>query len=264
MIVDSVEVAGRKRTFTLVGAPGAADLILVFHGSKQTGAKHRAFTGGIYDALAGDGTAVAYLDGYRGNWNDARKESSFPARLADIDDVGFARAVIDHLGASRVFGVGYSNGGQMVMRLLHETPPLLSGAAVIGATMPAPANFLLPGTAPAPVPVLLIHGTKDPIVGYEGGEMSWLLRKFFRVGGPMRSMPETARYFAERGGVAGEPVTTTLPGTSVERAEWPSVVLYTLHGAGHTVPGPANAPRILGPTNHDVNAADLVRSALLG
>jgi polyhydroxybutyrate depolymerase len=140
MTRDEIEVDGRRRTFAVVGEPdGAAgrDLVLVFHGSRQDGEKHRAFTGQVFDALAADGAAVvAYLDGYRGNWNDARRESRFPARLEDVDDVGFARAVIARLAQThaidrdRVLAVGYSNGGQMVMRLLHEAPELLAGGVV--------------------------------------------------------------------------------------------------------------------------------------
>lgn len=131
----SVAVAGAARTFTFVGtaAPGEAKpLILVFHGSGQTGDKHRSFTGGVFDVLAARGALVAYLDGYRGNWNDARRESRFPARRAGIDDVGFARAVIAEFASDRridpgrVYAVGYSNGGQMVIRLVHETPGLLA------------------------------------------------------------------------------------------------------------------------------------------
>lgn len=271
---DSVEVAGRSRTFTVVGRP-ARDLILVFHGSRQTGDKHRAFTGRTFDAPAESGAAVvAYLDGYKGNWNDARRESSFPARKEDIDDVAFTRAVIDKLAASheidreRVFAVGYSNGGQMVMRLLHEAPELIAGGAVIAATLPAPENFLLGGSAPVPKPVLLIHGTKDPIVRYDGGETKWWVRTVFKVRGRSLSMPETARYFATRNGVTAQPVTTKLPArdarkTSVERSEYaqpgrPSVVLYTVHGGGHTVPGSPDVPVVVGRTSHDVVAAGLV------
>lgn len=277
---DSVEVDGRPRTYTVVGpADGkpSRDLILVFHGSKQTGAKHREFTGKAFDGLADSGAAVVvYLDGHKGNWNDARQKSSFPARKEDIDDVGFTRAVIEKLATShridpgRVFAVGYSNGGQMVMRLAHETPELIAGAAVIAATMPAPENFLVADAPPAPMPVLLVHGTKDPIVSYAGGEMSWWARTLFKVGGRSLSMPETAAYFAARNGITGKPVIRTLPkragsagGTSIERTDYrrqgrPPVTLYTVHGGGHTIPGPHKAPAMLGKTNQDVNTAELV------
>jgi polyhydroxybutyrate depolymerase len=278
---DSVEVGGRSRTYTVVGpADGmpSRDLILVYHGSRQTGAKHRKFTGNTFDRLADGGTAVVvYLDGYRGNWNDARRESSFPARTENIDDVGFTRAVIEKLAAGhridpgRVFAVGYSNGGQMVMRLAHEAPELIAGAAVIAATMPAPEDFLAAGAPPAPMPVLLVHGTKDPIIGYAGGELSWWVRTLFKVSGRSLSMPETAAYFAARNGITGEPADTTLPrragsagGTSIERTDYrqqgrPPVTLYTVHGGGHTIPGPRKAPAVLGRTNQDVNTADLVK-----
>jgi polyhydroxybutyrate depolymerase len=281
---DSIDVDGTRRTYEVIGPVDGRpprSLVIVFHGSKQTGAKHREFTGRAYDALAGSGAAmVVYPDGYRKNWNDARRESRFPARMQDIDDVGFTRALVAKLTAAhridphRVFAVGYSNGGQMVIRLVHEAPDLIAGAAVIAATMPAPENFLIedrqapvgPAASAVSMPVLLIHGTKDPIVGYDG-EMSWWVRKIFKVGGRSRSAPETAAYFAARNGITAPPVTTELPAssgaTSVNRTDYrqpgrPPVVLYTVHGGGHTVPGPAKAPAVLGRTNHDINTAGLV------
>jgi polyhydroxybutyrate depolymerase len=280
----SVEVGGRLRTYSVVGrareaaeAAGARDLVLVFHGSKQDGAKHRRFTGRAFDALTESGrVVVAYLDGYRGNWNDARRGSGFPARLEDVDDVGFARAVVERLvethavGGDRVFAVGYSNGGQMVIRLLHEAPGMLAGAAVIAATMPAPENFLLPDAVPAALPVLLVHGTKDPIAAYGGGELGWVLRRVFQVEGRTLSAPETAAYFAAHNGITAEPTTTPVPvakGPGVKRTEYrqdgrPPVILCTVVGGGHTVPGPGRAPFVVGRSTHEVDAADLVAEHL--
>jgi poly(3-hydroxybutyrate) depolymerase len=61
----SIDVAGRRRSYTLAEPPGAGPgtaLVLVFHGSNQTGEKFRAFTGRSFDALASTGGAVvAYL-----------------------------------------------------------------------------------------------------------------------------------------------------------------------------------------------------------
>ncbi|MEU6541517.1 PHB depolymerase family esterase [Streptomyces sp. NPDC047000] len=274
---DSIEVNGMRRTYEVVGAadsePGRS-LVMVFHGSGQTGAAHQKFTGRAYDALADSGAAVVvYPDGYRRKWNDARREISFAARKKNIDDVGLTRALIGRLARShridpgRVLAVGYSNGGLMVMRLVHETPELLAGAAVIAATMPEPEDFLLNDAPPAPLPVLLIHGTKDPIVGYGGGEKTWWAKKVFQTRGRSRSMPGTAAYFAARNGITVQPATRSLPAssrkTSVERTEYrqdghPPVVLYTVHGGGHTVPGPVRSPAVLGRTNQDVQAARLV------
>ncbi|WP_290056833.1 alpha/beta hydrolase family esterase [Amycolatopsis solani] len=275
---DHVDVAGATRTFTTVSPDGDGTgraLVLVFHGSRQSGDKHRAFTGQAFDRFAATGAAVvAYLDGHRGNWNDARKESWFPARRDGVDDLAFTRAVITKLAGERgidpdrVYAIGYSNGGQLVMRLAHETPGLLAGAAVLAATMPAPENFLATDTPPAPLPVVLVHGTKDPIIAYDGGTMSWWQRRLFKVGGTSWSAPRTARYFAERNGITAGPVVTREPApagaaTEVERSDYredgkPPVVLYTIHGGGHTVPGPAKNPAVLGKTSREADAADLI------
>ncbi|WP_243230967.1 PHB depolymerase family esterase [Microbacterium sp. CIAB417] len=273
---EQIEVDGRMRTFTVVGERSAGQaLILVFHGSRQSGEIHRSFTGGAYDALADKGALVAYLDGYRGNWNDARRESRFPARLAGIDDVTFTRAVIARLhethgiDENRVYAIGYSNGGQMVMRLLHEDASPLAGGAIVAATLPEPDSFLLPQVVPAPhpVPVLLVHGTADPVVPYAGGRMRRWAQLVFRVGGSSLSAPETAAYFARRNGITSPPTTRTdvaphPDGTRVERTDWreashPPVTFVTVHGGGHTVPGPQPGPRLIGRTATSISLADL-------
>src|ERR1700685_2523339 len=139
----SIDIAERQRSYTLAEPPGAGpgtSLVLVFHGSKQTGEKFRAFTGNSFDALASTGGAVvAYLDGYKSQWNDARAANGFAARTENVDDVAFAQAS-HQMDSSKVYAAGFSNGGSMVIRLAHQVPGLLAGAAVIAATQPAPEN----------------------------------------------------------------------------------------------------------------------------
>lgn len=260
--METIDVAGRARTFTLVTPPGGEfeRLLLVFHGSTQRGAVFRSFTGNAFDTVPG--TAVAYLDGFRGNWNDARKGSRFPARVHDVDDVAFAEAVVAAKGRGLpVYAAGYSNGGGMVIRLLHERPDLIEGGAVIAAQQPTPENFLVPGLPVVPRPVVLFHGTKDRIVPYGGGEMAAWARFAFRVGGGMLSAPETAAYFAGRNGITAPPLVTELPSkggrTRVSRTDYRQdghapVTLYTVHGGGHTVPGPTASPVLMGRTATDV------------
>lgn len=275
----SIDVAGRRRSYTLAEPPGAGPgtaLVLVFHGSNQTGEKFRAFTGRSFDALASTGGAVvAYLDGYKGHWNDARAASSFAARTENVDDVAFTAAMISQLQAShqvdssKVYAAGFSNGGQMVIRLIHQVPGLLAGAAIIAATQPAPDNFLLADAPPVPLPVMLIHGTRDPIVAYEGGAMSWWARRVFRVGGVSLSVPQTAAYFAARNAITQPSTATNLPHreesgkTSVTRTDYrqdgtPPVTLYTVHAGGHIVPGKRKAPFVMGRTTRDLDAAQAI------
>lgn len=270
-----VFAGGRTRTLTVIGEPdgrAARALVLVFHGSRQDGETHRRFTGRALDRLAEEGRAVvAYLDGYRGNWNDARAQSSFPARQEGVDDVAFAREVVRMLSASHgidpsaVVAVGYSNGGQMVLRLLHEPEELIAGAVVVAATMPDRAGFLgtFSETSDRSLPVALIAGTADRIVPFEGGRMAWWARKLFMVDGIALSAPATAEYLARRNGMTTAPSVTPLAGrtgarggtrtdqTAYREDGRPPVTLYTVHGGGHTVPGPKAAPFVVGRTAED-------------
>lgn len=283
---DSVTLDGLERTFTVLGSTdpsSARPLVLVFHGSRQDGDSHRRFTHDALLPLAATGEAVvAYLDGYRGNWNDARRESFFPARRRGVDDVEFARVVVARVAAShgvdpsRVVMVGYSNGGQMVLRLLHEEPRMVAAAVIVAAAMPAPESFLSRADAPAarPTPIALVHGTADRIVPFDGGTMSWWARRMFRVGGRTLSARETAAYLAARNGITGEPEVqpmphreTSRPGTSVVRTRYrapeaPDLTLYEVRGGGHTIPGPHPSPRIVGRTTADIALADLVAEAV--
>lgn len=266
--MTSIDVAGRTRTYTVVTpAEGEYDrVLLVFHGSKQDGAAFRRFTGNAFDQFPR--TAVAYLDGYRTNWNDARAGSAFPARTANVDDVAFAEAVAGRLADGRpVYAAGFSNGGGLVIRLLHERPELLAGGAVLGAQQPAPDNFLLPELPVVPKPVILFHGTKDRIVPYGGGTMAAWARFAFKVGGAMLSSPDTAAYFAARNGITAPPVTVDLPRgggkTAMSRTDHrqdgrPPVTLYTVHGGGHTIPGARPSPALMGRTGTDVHATDAI------
>lgn len=274
--VEHLVVGGRPRSFLTVAParllPGAA-LVLVLHGSNQTAAKLRAATGGAFDALSAGGDAVVtYLDGYRGTWNDARASIDFPARREGVDDVAFVEAVVDAVGAARgtdpnrVYAIGFSNGGQMVIRLLHQVPDRLAGAALIAATQPVRANFLFADAAAVPRPVLLIHGTKDPVAPYEGGMTSLF---GFRPRGLGLSAQRTARYYAERNGIDTAPTTSDLPHrtesrrTSVTRTDYRGpgrepVTLFTVTGGGHVIPGPKAFPRLMGRTTRDLDTATAV------
>ncbi|MGO3902845.1 MAG: alpha/beta hydrolase family esterase, partial [Corynebacterium casei] len=151
------------------------DLLLVFHGSLQSPNVIRRFTDFTFDALASCNTIVAYPGGIHNHFNDARKHLPEKTRELGTDDVGFTQAVVDELrkeyNIGRIFACGYSNGGQMVLRLLFDAPGLLSGAAVFAATLAACENLAPtnPIEAYQPTPLLMIHGTLDDKAPYEGG-----------------------------------------------------------------------------------------------
>lgn len=259
---ETLAVDGRKRSLTVLPAGRAhAPLVIVLHGSNQDAAKFRRFTGGAFDDFTEYGATVAYLDGYRGHWNDARVSQQFAARTEGYDDVAFVRAAIDLLvqrydgDPAHVVPVGFSNGGQMVLRLVHEMPDALAAAVVLSATQPVPDNFAPTSPKEEPVPIMFVHGTKDPLVPYTGGMASlW----GFRPRGEGLSARETAAYYAKRNGITAKPVTlevlrngrTWLEETEYLEEDHSSVVLFTVHGGGHTIPGPKRAPVIMGRTDH--------------
>ncbi|MEH0108865.1 PHB depolymerase family esterase [Tersicoccus sp. MR15.9] len=268
----SIEVDGKERTFLLTAPAEAAGapLVLVLHGSNQTSAGIRGFTRPGFDTLATlDGAVVAYPQGYRKHWNDARAASDFAARREGYDDVAFVRALIDELARahgidrSRVYAVGYSNGGQLAIRLAHEVPELLAGIALFGATQPVPEHFAPTVDRQVPLPVLMIHGTRDPNVPYAGGTASLF---GFRPRGRGLSAPDTAAYWARRNGHAAGPTVIEVPGeradrTRVERTDHatpglPPVRMFTVHGGGHVMPGDKPAVRILGRTSRRIRTVD--------
>ncbi|MFD9663563.1 alpha/beta hydrolase family esterase [Rhodococcus sp. NPDC059968] len=275
---ESVEIDGRTRTMTVLHhrlpISGTVPVVLVFHGSMQTAAAIRSFTANSFDHIGEQsGAIVAYLDGYKRHWNDARIVNSSAARTNHVDDVAFANAAIDLLvrrycgDSSQVHAVGFSNGGQMVMRLIHEIPSALAGAAILSATQSVPENFAPDSPQEQPLPVMFVHGTQDPITPYAGG-MAKMYR--FRPRGLGLSAQETAEYYARRNGITTAPTTTPLVAaeagpTRVDRTDYhqqdhPPVVLYTVHGGGHTIPGPKkNTPRIImGRTDHTFDSAEAI------
>jgi polyhydroxybutyrate depolymerase len=249
---NEIAVKGMQRTF-LAYAPrnlkANAPLLFVFHGSGGDGAGMREVTGNEFDALAdANGFLVVYPDGYQTTWNDCRKASPQPARRLNIDDESFIEAMIaketaDHaIDRKRVFAAGWSNGGQLAYRLAMERPTQFAAVAAISASVPTAENLACTPLN-APMPVMIVNGTADPINPFGGGNVML----GFTSLGPVLSADASAQYFAKLNGIAAAPVVTRLPHkilsdpTWVEQKSWaapgkPGVVLYAVHGGGHVVP----------------------------
>lgn len=248
--------------------PPGAPLVIVLHGSAMDGAMMRRWTGYEFDQLADrKGFVALYPDGYKRNWNDCRRNTTFPAKTLNIDDMGFIRALIarfearDGIDPAKVYALGYSNGGHMAFRLAMEEPILVAAVAAVGANLPTPDASSCPQQGRS-ARVMLVNGTDDPINPFGGGKVA--LFGFTSRGAAMSSRA-TAEEFARRNGVTTPPIATQLPHrdpadpTSVDRLMWPKddkpfVALYTVHGGGHVVPQSRfRFPRLLGRTNADLD-----------
>ena len=249
---QTLAVKGMERSF-LVYTPKSlkpnAPLLFVFHGSGGDGEGMREVTANEFELLADrDGFIVIYPDGYQATWNDCRKGSPQPARRMNIDDYSFVEAMIakevaDHgIDRKRVFSAGWSNGGQLGFRFALERANQFAAVAAISASLPRPENLACTPSGAA-MPVMIINGTLDPINPFAGGNV--MLGSF--NAGPVHSSKESGEYWAKLNGVTGAAQVKRLPHkntsdpTYVEEMLWsapgkPSVVVYAVHGGGHTVP----------------------------
>jgi len=263
-----IEAGGLKRTYLIYVPHGLAKgspLVLAMHGSGQNGAQMRIETGYGFERLADkQGFAVAYPNAYESDWN----ECSDGLR---VDDVGFLSALADRLigeigiDPRRVFATGTSDGGFMAFRLALEAPVRFRAVAAVSANVPAGADFKCKPMGPGTSSVMIMNGTADHLVPFDGGEIS-LFGLFYR-GGKVRSSRQSAQYFADLNDIAGPPETSATQvaeGVHVEQVLWRNdskveVELVAIHGGGHGIPQPyRRLPRLLGPSLKEPNGPEMI------
>jgi polyhydroxybutyrate depolymerase len=90
-----------------------------------------------------------------------------------VDDIGFINALIDtimssyNIDTAKVYSIGMSNGGFMSITLACELSHRVSKVASVTGTMVA--GQAMSCNPDSGIPVMLIHGTNDPTVPYNGG-----------------------------------------------------------------------------------------------
>lgn len=260
--INTLSLSGQQRRYTVFSPSqlqAGASVVLALHPSRSSGEHMRRIVGNTLERIAQrDNVVIVYPDGYEGHFNDCRRAASYSARTLNIDDIGFIKQIIEHLvrdkqvDPQRVYAIGYSNGGQMALRLALESPEVVKGVAAIAANLPTADNMDC-NVAPSPARYIeLIEGTQDPINPYAGGAVT-----LFGFGhrGNVLSAHESAQWFATILGLTTSQSQTqkTIAGISVQQEEWRShdahVRLTTLKGAGHTVPQAGyRFMRILGAT----------------
>ncbi|MEE6178416.1 extracellular catalytic domain type 1 short-chain-length polyhydroxyalkanoate depolymerase [Mycobacterium sp. 050134] len=269
-VPGTLRSGGMDRTYTLHVPPGdPVALVLSLHGGGGTGVGQRGLTD--FDAVADThGLLVAYPDGYEKSWADGRGAS--PADRRHVDDVGFLTALAGKLrtdygiAPGHVFVTGMSNGAFMSNKLACDRADVFAAAAPVAGTLGV-------GVAcnPArPVSVLAAHGTADPLVPFNGGEVRG--RGGLSHAISAKSMVDKWRSVD---GCQGQPSAQDLPGvgdgTVVHRfasagcAAATEVVLYQIDGGGHTWPGGQQyLPRaVIGPTTRALDASEAIAQFFL-
>ena len=200
------------------------------------------------------------------NWNDLRSDQA--AGQSRIDDVGFLVTLLDlviqenKIDPERVYVTGASNGGMMTFRLLIEAPEHFSAGAAFIANLP---DLPLPLTPPSdPTPLMILNGSEDPLVLWDGGEVG-------KDRGRVLSTAETLSWWIDANQADPERVESSfLPdldpddNCQIQVDYYPAkpggaaVLLYSAWGGGHTLPTLMEtgwftrlAERLLGPVCHD-------------
>jgi len=247
LVEGDIEYQGLTRTYTLYLPSAAADgeplpLLIALHGGGGNGPQFMR-SSNFNELAEAQGFMVIYPDGVGRQWHDGRDIVN-----STVDDVGYIATLLATLqrdypiDTERVFVTGISNGGFMTMTLACERSELFAGAAVIVAGLP---ERIRDSCAPSPLPVLIMNGTDDPLVPYDGGPVV--------VGDEERgitlSTDATVAFWREVNGCPENPDISLsvdhLPrdGTSVQISAYgacesgASVILYSVIGGGHALPG---------------------------
>lgn len=232
---------GQRRTYYLhtppsyqVGQP--LPLVLAFHESDGQGKDMAAHTG-LNKLADKEGFMVVYPDGINAKWNVSGQAET------KEDNVAFVQALIAHLGQirtidrQRIYATGLSNGGILVQKLACQNPGQIAAFATVAASLPE--QFQSKCQTKTPVSMLMINGTADAVVPWQGGEPPDV-----RVGRDLSipSIPNVFKFWQTHNGC-------TVPATVKQRADkrvtssvthcqaGSEVTLMALNGASHIWPG---------------------------
>ena len=242
-----MEFDGRERSYIVHLPPkekmnGPLPLLFHLHGGGGTAKGTPGLTFGRFNTLADrDGFIVVYPNAINKNWNDGRKLENVLAWKEDIDDVGFITAIVDELkqkhniDSTRIFTTGMSNGGFMSSRLLCDRANIFRGGAILTASL---SKDYLPQCKPEkPVAIMVMNGTDDPLVPYNGGQV----KVFRKTRGEIVSTDEYIAFWKDKNDCEVNQDKVDLPdiaddGTTVSVSKYSdckeegALVLYTVDG----------------------------------
>lgn len=224
----------------------ALPLVLIFHGGGGNDKQMQRYMG--MDAIADEENFITvYPQGLNKQWNDGRE---FKGSISESNDTDFINQLLDTLEKSyaidkkRIFATGISNGAFFSIYLSYKLNERLLAVAPVCGTIPQKVydGFHLS----KPVSVLLINGTGDPLVPYNGGTVGG---KLLGDRGECSSTEMTIQKYLTEDKTDVKPVTKDLPNTDkldgCHAIEYTyangtgnsKVVLIKVINGGHTLPG---------------------------
>ncbi|MDS4041082.1 MAG: PHB depolymerase family esterase [Candidatus Competibacter sp.] len=245
-------------------------LVMAFHGGQGNAQKFSDMTN--FNAIADrENFAVVYPNAC-GYWNDGRESTTSKSG----NDLLFVKHLVDHLVRTRniderrIYATGASSGGMFTFRLACEMPNRFAAFATVIASMPVPLKLQCEPSAP--VALLMINGTEDKLMPWQGGTIPMGQRR--GAGGEVVSVPETLAFWQRCNGCwSASKVEAVLEdpygdGTVVKILDYPcrkkgaALKLVAIEGGGHTWPGMVQPPpvlaRIVGKTSHAIDASETI------
>ncbi len=165
--VKTVSVQNEERSYRLVNGSNdeARPLLIGLHGFHDRAWWMSAYSG-LHILADKEDVTLALPSGQKQSWNG--KFCCGWASQNDIDDIAFITAMIDDIrkdnaiDSQRIYVVGFSNGGMLAQRLLHERPDLFAaGVSVMSGVGDRETTLDI---SDAQAPLLLVQGTTDNYV----------------------------------------------------------------------------------------------------
>jgi polyhydroxybutyrate depolymerase len=229
----------------------AVPLVIVVHGAFSSAKRIEEQTG--FSTLADRlGFAVSYpngigIFGLLQHWNAGH--CCGKAAADDVDDIGFIDEVIDdtkqflNIDRTRMYMVGFSNGGMLTHYYAAERAATLAAIAPVSGPLgsrvtPDRPEWRVPPPQ-VPLPVIILHGTSDENVPFNGGA-----RDDDPDGRQYVSAQESAEFWVEQNRCDPLPVKMNQREGAVKVTSWigcsdgAAVDLYALQDWYHQWPGP--------------------------
>ena len=208
-------------------------------------------------------------------WNYVRDVAVFPQELPQ-DDTQYLIDLIHDLGLDlniderRVYVTGFSNGGFMTQRLACEASEHFAAFAPVGATAFAGIDNICESSPP--VPILMIHGTRDVSVPWQGIAApvivnetqrqiytTWPIEQTIQLWTAVnRCEADLDMEIMPQGGDSPE---TQVRLITVNDCEEPGeVIFYGIDGGGHNWPGVPGviSEQIAGNVNMDIHGSEVI------
>jgi polyhydroxybutyrate depolymerase len=252
---ETIASSGAERKYLLytpANLPtGLVPLVVVLHGGSQDAAKtaSEALPTFAWRTIADrEKIVVAFPDGLMNQWNDCRSDK---ANRTTANDTTFISEMIDKISVqrtiepSRIYVTGASNGGMMTYRMGLELGHKLAGIAPLIANLPVDPLKVCPAAPPAAMSVVIMNGTADPLMPFEGGSVA---ASTSPDGGTVISANATRDFWVAANKCNTTPVIDNLPdvdsadGVTITRQTYSGcngnhkVVFYRNEGGGHTTP----------------------------